>query len=260
MITDFSFLLFTVVCLILLVAELRAMLRRWGIGGLTLYGGCLVWFCYDYIVHWVNASSSFVALAGIDYQTLAKAAFYTILYAFSMSIGLNIRRPHWPERLLLKTPELKSSSMQLWLILVIFAIGISPYFIFTAEPFYVAIYHQFLAGRGGIGPRWTVGRSGNLNYNFGAYVAQILQVGSGGSVYAILYAVLVAKNIFQKSISWAIWLLWLMLGIGTGTRGDVVASMLPLLAAIFLRYQSVAAAYASECVCGHIFSRSSLCC
>src|SRR5580658_557253 len=48
-ITDLSFLLFTLVCVGLLLNELLKINTRWGIGGLTLYGGCLIWFCYDYL-------------------------------------------------------------------------------------------------------------------------------------------------------------------------------------------------------------------
>src|ERR1700722_1555795 len=51
-ITDVSFLLFTVVSVGLLLSELFKINTRWGIGGLTLYGGCVVWFCYDYLAHW----------------------------------------------------------------------------------------------------------------------------------------------------------------------------------------------------------------
>jgi hypothetical protein len=239
LLTDLSFLFFTIVCFGLFCEELLKINTRWGIGGLTLYGGCLVWFCYDYMANWFIAGSSALTLAGVTYSTLAKASFYTIMYAMFMSVGLNFKKPLWPEKLMLKTPEAKSANGQLMIILLAFAFGISPFFVFTAEPFYLAIWHQFLAGRSGTGPKWIVGRTGNLNFSYGGYVAQILQVGQAGGILAVLYAILLAKRGFEKAVSWAIWLLWLLLGIGGGSRGDVIECMLPPLTAFFLKYQSL---------------------
>ncbi len=238
--TDLSFVLFSALCLGLLLNELFKINVRWGIGAFALYGGSLTWFCYDYMAHWFMASESVVTLYDFTYATLAKAAFYTMLYVMFMTVGLNIRKPVWPEKLLFKIPETRSSMVHMSIILLVFAFGVSPFFIFTREPFYRAIYEQFLAGRGGQGPQWTVGRTGNLNYNWGGYVAQILQVGQAGGVLAILFAILFAKNILQKIICWAIWMLWLLLAIGSGTRSDVMAGMLPPLAAFFFKYQSIA--------------------
>jgi hypothetical protein len=242
-ITDFSFVLFTLISTGLFLNELLRINTRWGIGAMVVYGGAVVWFCYDYLANWFMVRPSMLAIYGVTYQTLAKGAFFTIMYVMFMSVGLNFKRPAWPEKFMLRTPEAKSANSQLVLILLAFVIGISPFFLFTAEPFYLAIWHQFLAGRSGTGPHWTVGRTGNLNYNYGGYVAQILQVGQAGGLLAVLYAILFAKNVVQKTISWAIWLLWLLLGIGGGTRGDVMACMLPPLAAFFLKYQSIAVAH-----------------
>jgi hypothetical protein len=243
--TDMSFLLLTIVCMVLLVRELLMFTQRWGLGGVVLYAGSLVWFCFDYLTFWfMNPEKA--AQTGFTNAIVAKAAFFTILFICSMMIGLNIRKGRFFVRLMEKTPDIRTSGIGFILVLILFVIGICPFFLFTSEPWYTAIYHQFTSGRGGHGVAWTVGRTGNVNYNWGAYVAQILQIGKVGSIYAILWVILVSKNILPRIVGVAIWLLWLLLGTGTGTRGEVIASMLPVVFAFFLKYSAIAAAYSKK--------------
>src|SRR6202041_2872716 len=122
------------------------------------------------------------------------------LFICSMMIGLNIRKGEFLVRLMEKTPDIRTPGIGFILVLILFIIGISPFFLFTSEPWYTAMYHQFTAARGGQGVAWTVGRTGNVNYNWGGYVAQILQIGQVGSIYAILCVILVGRNIFQRII------------------------------------------------------------
>jgi hypothetical protein len=243
--TDLAFLLVTIVCMVLLVRELLMFTQRWGLGAVVLYGGVLVWFCFDYMTLWFMHPDE-ASVAGFTNTIVAKAAFYTILFIVSMMIGLNIDKGQPLVRIMERTPDIRTPGIGFILTLILFVIGISPFFLFTSEHWYTAIYHQFTVGRGGHGPAWTVGRTGNVNYNWGGYVAQILEIGSVGSVYGILWVILVGKNIFQRIIAVAIWMLWLLLGTGTGTRGEVIASMLPVIFAFFLKYSAVAASYSKR--------------
>jgi hypothetical protein len=211
----------------------------------VLFGGTLIWFCFDYLTFWfMNPGKA--AETGFTNTIVAKAAFFTTLFVCSMMIGLNIRKGEPLVRLMEKTPDIRTPAIGFILTLMLFVLGISPFFLFTSEPWYTAIYHQFTSARGGHGVAWTVGRTGNVNYNWGGYVAQILQVGQVASVYAILWVILVGKNIVPRIIGVAIWGLWFMLGTGTGTRGEVVASMLPVVFAFFLKYSAAAAAYSKK--------------
>ena len=133
----------------------------------------LIWFCYDYfylwflgwIRHWNLPFSEVV---------VAKAAMYHMLYILCMSIGLRIRAGRWLSRLITKFPEPPDPSNYFLVVIVTQIIGLLPYLLFTRESFFLAIYHQISGGRTAGGTQWTVGRTGNLNYNFGGYVAELL--------------------------------------------------------------------------------------
>src|SRR5205085_2757021 len=79
-----------------------------------------------------------------------------------------------------------------------------------------------------------------LNYNWGGYVAHLFDVGKTGAVLAVFYAILIARAPLAKLAGWLIWALWL--GFGSGTRGEVVFMMLPMIALVFVKHQSMAAA------------------
>lgn len=136
-----------------------------------------------------------------------------------------------------RLPEPHRPSDYFWVVIITQIIGLSPYFIFTREPFYLAIYHATIGGRSGLlGTQWTVGRSGNLNYSWGAYVAQMLQVGDGGAVLASFCIVFLRQGFLRNVVCAGVWLLWVAIGFGTGTRGDMVILLLPFLCFIFIRY------------------------
>src|SRR5436305_1621464 len=48
LLTDAGFLLLTVFCGMFLLLEILRFPRRYGIGGMVLFGGTLIWFCHDY--------------------------------------------------------------------------------------------------------------------------------------------------------------------------------------------------------------------
>ena len=94
--TDIGFLLFTILCFMFLTMEFVRFPRRFGIGGLVLWGGTLCWFCQDYFVHWFNAPFSGGTLTMKENGQLmsavvvAKAAYLHVLFVMLMSVGLNI--------------------------------------------------------------------------------------------------------------------------------------------------------------------------
>jgi hypothetical protein len=232
---DLSFVTLTALCTIFLFGELGRFAERYGVGGVVLYGGVLIWFCYDYfylwflgwIRHWNLPFSEVV---------VARAAMYHMLYILCMSIGLRIRAGRWLARLITKFPEPPDPSNYFLVVIVTQIIGLLPYLLFTRESFFLAIYHQISGGRTAGGTQWTVGRTGNLNYNFGGYVAELLWVGNGGAIVAAFCLVFLRQNIVKNIFCAFVWLLWLGLNFGTGTRGQVITIMLPIVCFIFVRY------------------------
>ncbi len=236
MLTDMSFLFLTVVCFIFLIGDLRRFSESFGLGGIVLFGGVLIWFCYDYFETWFLA---WLPRWNMPFtpQVVGKAAACHMLYILCMTIGLRIRRGRWLPKLMTRLPEPHRPSDYFWVVIITQIIGLSPYFIFTREPFYLAIYHATIGGRSGLlGTQWTVGRSGNLNYSWGAYVAQMLQVGDGGAVLASFCIVFLRQGFLRNVVCAGVWLLWVAIGFGTGTRGDMVILLLPFLCFIFIRY------------------------
>jgi len=51
----------------------------------------------------------------------------------------------------------------------------------------------------------VVFRTGNLNYSWGAYVAQLMQIGEVGGIVAIIYAILIARTWTTRLIGLFIW-------------------------------------------------------
>jgi hypothetical protein len=232
---DLAFVLLTAFCVIFLFGELSRFAERYGVGGLVLYGGVLIWFCYDYFNVWFLAWARHWNLP-FRQEVVAKSAMYHMIYILCMSIGMRIRGGRWLSQLITKLPELPNPSNYFTVVILTQIIGLLPYSIFTREPFYLSIYHQMTGGRGGIGTQWTVGRTGNLNYNFGGYVAEILQVGNGGAILASFCIVFLRQNIIKNVICALIWVLWVGLNFGTGTRGQVSTVLMPMICFIFIRY------------------------
>ncbi len=237
--TDLAFVALTILCISFLLAELYHFSERFGIGGLTLYGGVLIWFCYDYFVHWFGVSMNHWEMA-IGKDTVAKSAMYHMIFIVFMSLGLRIRRGLWVPRLFRRLPNPSDPRVFFWVVLATQLIGLLPFSIFTSEPFFMAIWHQISSGRAG-GAAWMYGRSGNANYNWGAYIAQLLQVGSVGSIFAAFYAVFLSRNKFESIVCWLIWALWLSLDFGTGTRGEVVFMVVPVAGFLFIKMHAKAA-------------------
>ena len=202
--------------------------------------GVLIWFCYDYLTHWlgINFNDPNVQIRPI---VVARSAFCHCLFVLMMTLGLLVPSGKRLAKLFHVIPEPISSNFYLWAITGLFLVGISPYFLFTSDPWHVTIWKEMSGGRTG-GADWNVGRSGNVNYNWGGYVSTLLQVGQVGGQLAVFYALLVARTGVTKVIGWAIWLFWVALAFGSGTRGYLVFMALPGIALLYLKYQAYAAA------------------
>jgi hypothetical protein len=257
--TDLGFVLLILLCVTCLVRELMAFPFRFGIGGLIAFTGTLVWFCYDYVNHWMGISKS---TSEVELWVLAKSAFFHTLFVFMMVLGLQLRKGRWLERTLQLVPEPANANLYFLLVLVTFVIGMIPFTVFTAEPFYVAIYKTIFAGRSGTGAVFTAGRTGNVNYSWGGYVTQLADIGMMGAILAAFYAILVTRSIGQKIVCWSIWAMWMLISFGTGTRGFTVFVGLPVIMLLFLKYNYIAAAafrrisfraYAATAVVGMVF-------
>jgi hypothetical protein len=239
--TDLAFVMFTGFMLFFLTLEFYYFPRRFGIGGLVLWGGTLCWFCQDYFVHWFhkdfNAGDTFIL---IPPAVVAKAAFMLITFTLVMSIGLGIRSGRWVERLLLSVPEVDNATFYFLMVIVMFVVGISPYILFAAEPWYMCLLHAFTSGWTG-SPAMTVGRTGNVNYSWGAYAAQLIQIGQTGGVFAVVYAILIGRKFFDRLIAMLIWGLWLSYAFQTDRRGEIAFMFMPGIALLFIKFQSQAA-------------------
>lgn len=238
--TDIAFGLLTAICLTYLILELYSFPKRFGIGGLILYGGVLMWFSHDYFTHWLghgfdNANEVFEPVI------LAKATFCHCLFILFISLGLYIPFYRPVVRVIHLVPEPNTQSFYLWMLLGLFFMGIAPYLFFTRESFFVSVWNDMWAMRSGGGARWTVGRTGNVNFSFGAYIAVLVQMGQIGGQLAVFYALLIARNNFSKLFAWSIWAFWMALAFGSGTRGQVLFMGLPAIALLYLKYQAIAA-------------------
>ncbi len=238
--TDAGFVSLTVICAWFCVVELVRFPRRNGVGALMLYGGVIVWFCMDYLTYWFNIN---FALSPLPPLVIAKAATLHCLFIMMMSAGLLLQYGKRLERWILKLPESNSSGYYFFLVILFFALGILPYLLFTEERFPDVFIKSITSMRGTADAvHWTVGRTGNVNYNWGGYVAQWVEAGYLGGLFAAFYAVLVAKKTAPKIVAWLIWGFWMAMSLGTGTRGQVVFMGLPVIALVYMKYQLQAAA------------------
>ncbi len=238
--TDVAMVLLTIICVLAILRELFAFSSRYGIGGLVLYGGTLVWFCHDYLFTWFGRD--FLAQSTrITPEAVSKASFCTILFVLSATLGLNLRKGWGVCRLITSVPEPASPGILFVLALILFCIGISPYFIWTTEPFYIAIAKSMTGMRTSESALWTVGRTGNLNYNWGGYVVHILQMGWMAAIIASLILIYIPASILEKLACAGMWLFWILVTFGSGARSYVLIVVFPGVFFIFVKYHLKAA-------------------
>jgi hypothetical protein len=247
--TDAGFFIFTALCCWFLTVEFIRFPRRFGIGGLVLWGGVLCWFCQDYFTQWFGAENSGGILtakglgATMPAWVVAKAAFLHVLFVMTMAISLNWKVGRWMERVILIVPDPCDNRFYLMIVLTLFCFSICPYIIFNAptQPWYSCIFHALFAGWIGP-PELVVFRTGNLNFSWGAYVAQIMQVGEVGGIVAIIYTILIARSWFTRLIGIIVWTFNALIAFESGRRGEISFSLLPPIAVLFIKYQAGAAA------------------
>jgi len=237
--TDLAFLWLTLICTVAVTKELLFFPKRLRIGSITLYGGVMVWYCHDYFSNWFQID--FYSMP-VQYPAwvVAKGAFFTCLFCLCASLGLMLPTGGWLEKRITRLPEPRGNKLYGLLIAATFLIGFSPFLLFNREPFYTAVYKSITAMRGGEGAQWTVGRDGNLNYSWGGYLAQVLQVGDVGGILAAFFAIMVPCSMLARIVCLGIWLLWTLIEFGTGARGPFLFMILPVVALIWIKYSAVA--------------------
>ena len=144
--TDLAFIILSVLCVVGLLLEIRSFPTRFGIGGMVLDGGTLIWFCHDYFDHWFNVRFT-LDQAIYDRAVVAKGAFFTCLFVWASCIGIFL--PVWNRiaRVVDHIPEPAGGSAYLMVIFAAFFLGLIPYLFFSAEPFYVAIGKSMIGMR-----------------------------------------------------------------------------------------------------------------
>jgi hypothetical protein len=237
--TDASFLILTCLCIFFLILEFVKFPRRFGLGGILLYGGVLIWFCQDYMGHYFGKPD--ITVSQFSPEVVAKAAYFHCLFILCMVFGLRITRGQWVEKLILCVPEPSSEAAYIFFVLLLNAVGFSSFF-FTKESFFAAVFHGAFEVWVGTAVEWTVGRTGNLNYNWGGYVAQLIQVGQVGGILAALVAIMVTRRVFVKVLCWSIWLYWCFFSYNGARRGEMGFMVLPAIAFLFIKYQAIVAA------------------
>ncbi len=234
---DVAMVLFTIACLVGTLWELRHFRRNIGTGGLVIFLGAAVWFSHDYLTHWFGGNyghSDDVAKYIVSHEIIGKGVFLVGLFMECAVIGLQFSWGKKLSRAIASVPEPADRGFFI-LVLVVFAVGLIPYMFFVEDSFLTAIYRDMVAMRSGHIANWTVARTGNLNYSWGAYVLRLNDVGTVGGVLAACYAAIVAQNRVVKIICWGIWFFWTALAFGGGSRGPLVAMVMPVIGIIVLK-------------------------
>lgn len=231
--TDIGMLILTLVCLISMGVEIFKFKTRNGLGGIIASGGAVVWWCHDYMVNWFGSNRD-LPVANVSQEVVARAAFCTILFVVFMFIGLRMQKGKKYGYLLSRIPEPNEKTYFI-IIVTTFILGMIPYLFLAQDSFFVALMKDIVAMRSNEGAIWKVTRSGNLNYNWGAYLFHLLDVGQMGGILGGLCAILIFKETFKRVVSSFIWLVWTALAFGSGARGAVLFMTLPMLFFMTLR-------------------------
>ncbi len=187
--------------LIYSLRELWVFPTRGGIGAAVLFLSLIFWYGMDYVLHWSSWSAgqlNITAVVGgttdIPPHLIAKTSFYHLLFATMMCISLSSHKGNWLPRLLTKIPQPASPNVFLGLIFFLFFFSLIPYFLFTSESWYDALWKHLVMMRSGSAD-WTVGRSaGALNYSWGGYVVQWLDIGKFAGLLAAFFAIFIARR------------------------------------------------------------------
>ena len=239
---DMSMLLLTFLCATLFANELIRFPRRFGVGGIVVFSGVLIWFSSDYLETWYGLD--WVKDTGnIDLEVVARSVFLHSVFVLMMTCGLFLPFGRWLEKPFFWFKEPPSGNLYFMLVLLLTGIGLFPYFIWSVDPWYVAIWRD-INGQRYAGARWELqGPGGNINVagNWGQYVALMMKAGQFSGQLAIFYALLVARSGIGKTLGWLVWFFWVIYAFGSNTRGHVVAMFIPAAALVYLKNQALAA-------------------
>lgn len=213
---------------------------RFGVGGLCLYGGTFIWLLHDYLTRYLTNSPE---IYGFSNWAVTKACVSVGLFFTFASVGLKLTIGRKVERFFIRLwPESRSTGLLFGVAIAAFIFGVSPYFLFTRVPFYEAMYLDFIKGYGDAGTHWTVGKTGgNINFNFGAYIAQMFDVGALGSLLAVFLVLMRRMGPLATIAAVGMLSFWMLRAFGTGARGHLLYLVLPVLAGFFMRQHILAA-------------------
>jgi hypothetical protein len=237
--TDASFVCFVAISLGLIVMEMRNFTRRFGMGLIIIAGGALIWYGHDYYSNWLGFD--FGTSMDMPADIIAKDLFYTMLFITCAVIGLGLPPSKRILNLVRRIPEPPTTKLYFLVIMVTLFIGLIPYLFFSSYPILENIWRAMTAMRGGDGAGFTVGRSGNLNYNWGGYLAQVEEIGDFGGLVGAFYAILVPSDALTKTLAFMVWLFWCALAFGSGARGFMIYDAFPVVLLLYIKYNVRAA-------------------
>lgn len=232
-----AFILLTFCSAIFLLREMLYFNVEFGLGKIVFYAGVLIWFCQDYFANWFFYSPDRMVEAWV----IGKSTFYHCLFVLCVTLGLQLQGIPRFTRWMLSIREPRSPRAYFPTIILTTILGLLPLLLFSNENFFVSVYKSIVAGRGGGGPELLLGRTGNFNYNWGAYIFRLYDVGNAGAIFAAYYVLFMSRSRAQNIVCGLIWTFWLLMGFGTGARGQVVMLIVPAASFIYLRYQLQAA-------------------
>lgn len=228
----------SIVLIALVINEFVHFSERFGIGAIVVFGGTLIWLMYDYMYRYAFTDA---ATLPFGIWPITKACLGVGIFALFADLGMRIPWGRGVERRVLRLlPEPESNNVIFGVAVAAFLFGISPYFLFTAEPFYMAMYNDFVGGYAG-GAAWKVGRTGNVNYSFGGYIAQMMDVGTAGALLATCAVLMRRMGPIAKMAAIVMMGFWILRGFGSGARGNVIYLVLPAMGFFFLRQHIMAA-------------------
>ncbi len=232
---DLGFLALTLLCSIFLLMEFFAFPRRMGVGGILVFGGVLTWFCYDYMVNWFGVDPRNLSQGDLT-ATMGKQTFYYCLFVLFMVVGLALPPWRWALRKLTNLPEPATPGVYFLVFMLVACVGFSA-FLFSTDPLPITLMKVAFGPWLHTAANFTVYRTGNYNSSWGAYVAQLMDVGVLSGILGAMYASLIARDPFTASVGWIVWGFWVLEAYGGGRRGHLTFVVLPALAFLYLRYQ-----------------------
>ena len=245
LLTNLGMFTLTFLCVFFLFDELRKFPRRMGVGGIILYGGVLVWFCYDYLYHWIDGvAPEFSSI--VTPNVVAKDAFSVCLF-FAMAVFvLDVGWFSAAEKFIVAVPEPAGETLYLVVICTALIVGLIPYFLLVNEPPYMALWKTITLDSNDV--KWSVGRTYlgtavNINYNWGGYIVVLLQIGTVSGILGAMYSILIARTAVGKMFGGAIWLFWVLDSYTSLRRGDMAFMILPVVGFLYFKYQRQALGY-----------------